>query len=280
MKKSVSVLLMLAITFCLNAQVIPVDLIEFKPEVVCPGDSVEAHFVFTAPVQPTQVVNVQVSLDKTPIIINNILFSGPISSLMIVDTIQQGVVYAKKFQVPIYTPHGLWSANANIPNPRPINLIVNQCADTQNQLDIQGVENDTLCTGDSLTVYYKIIPGQYIQLTLFQPSVIGNIWQWPDSVWYNQPYTVVGNDTIYKIKVFPNGFQPGPAILYSPWGGNSFPIFFVLCTAIREQELDLSKAIYLDFNNQQVHYLQPNTLYIREIQHNGKAYRKLIMVRE
>jgi hypothetical protein len=133
----------------LHAQIIPVTIIETRPEALCTGDTIEVRFVVLAQLQPNQIFKVGVRLDRNNTTLIDTLFTGTLSQLTVVDTISIGLVYGEKLKIPNQCPVGTWSVSGNILSPNQVTLGIIACNPIP---QIISFSPDTLCPGDTICI--------------------------------------------------------------------------------------------------------------------------------
>lgn len=149
--KTKIVLFLSCLCSVLLAQPIPVTIVETRPEVLCAGDSVEARFAIIQSVPPNQNFEVRIKLDKGSMTFIDTIFAGTLQNLVVVDTMQIGLIYGVKFKVPAQCPSGNWFVSGNINAPGQFSFIINQCH--KNPIHILTASKDTVCPGvDSICV--------------------------------------------------------------------------------------------------------------------------------
>lgn len=134
-KLSVILFAFVLCSFVRGQQLVPIQIIEITPEIGCPGDTAKVRFIFPQPVLPTAQFRVGVWLIQNSIILFDTVFTGYISQLLCVDTLQSGApVYQIKKQIPWGIPIGQWYASGNIWNQNPYQITVENC-DADNPCD-------------------------------------------------------------------------------------------------------------------------------------------------
>ncbi len=282
MKKIKLIIIALLMGVLTRAQIVPVQVLDISPEVLCSGDSTLVRFTIPSPPPPNLQFQVLLILKSGSFILFDTVFTGYTSSLVSTDTMPSGArIYKIKKHIPFGTPAGQWSVSGNILNQNPYIFTINNCGGSFNPCDtiFPGISYSTLCHTFCISGTYELngpncgwerIRGQYCDTNSFAFKIDNGPLTLTPSIIFTPSVVGVTNFTLTGTRYINNE----PCFQSISWSFTT-----VACTytytdvGVNEYSLNAIQPIYFNMQGIQVAPCS-NQLLIEQV---GNRRRKIII---